>query len=456
MPAMTRRLFLSSAATALAGCDAIHRVSPLADAVRKIEVAAFEGGYGIEWHQRIGRQYNALMAGKGVVTDVWGDQRVEEKIKPRILRGDAPNLILANRFPIWLMIGAGEMHAWDTALDKPGWGVEKTQTKWRDQFQPGMLDIYSTGKSVYAIPTSYGGWGCWYDAKMFREHGWTPPKTWSEFSALCDEIKKAGIAPLAYQGKYPYYAWYTIFSVIQRCGGLAAINRINACEANAFSHPDVLHAAKLMQDMARDHLQKGALAMTHTESQNEFVQGRAAMIFCGVWLENEMKATTPKNFEMRCFTVPAVEGGKGNPHLFNGQGMEFMFAPGGAPNFDDAAAFTAYMMSLENGPDMARSIGVISPIKGGVPREVLSPALQSIMDIAEASPGSFSDRVSTLLLEWFGETMQPSLTALLAGTFTPEQFGRAMDAGIESQRANPDIIFPPYNPYDGRKFGEPA
>lgn len=438
------------------GCDV---VKPLPDSRADgvvVEVAAFEGGYGIHWHQKVATQYSALNVERNASAVVWGDPRVSEKVKPRILRGDPPNLILDNRIPIWLMIATEKLAPFDSELDKPAWGLEQENVTWREMFAPGMLDIYEAYGKVYAIPTSYGAWGCWYNARLFREHGWETPKTWSEFEVLCQKILDAGISPIAYQGKYPYYGWYTYFSLLHRCGGLAAINRANGCEPGAYSHPDAIWAARLMQEMSQRYFQKGALAMNHTESQLEFVNDNAALIFCGVWLENEMKSSTPPDFEMRCFTVPGVEGGKGNPLLFNGQGMEYVFASSDAPNLDEALRFCNYMMSRENGPDMANAISVISPIKGAAPREALSPALQSVLDIIDASPSTFSDRVSTLLLEWFNQVMQPCMSALLSGEITPEEFGRRMDAGIEASRQNPDVIIPPFRAYDGAKYGEPV
>src|SRR5690606_15447184 len=132
---------------------------------------------------------------------------------------------------------------------------------------------------------------------------------------------------LAYQGKYPIYGWWTYVCLLQRCGGLAAINRVNAMEPGAFSHPDAVRAARLMQDMAVDHFQRGAMAMNHTESQLQFVNNSAAMIFCGTWLENEMKDSIGPGFELRCFDIPAVENGKGNPDLIYAHGQEFFLVP---------------------------------------------------------------------------------------------------------------------------------
>ena len=435
----------------LAGCDAVHRVRAGADSKKVMEVAVFEGGYGIGWHQKIAAKYSQMHADDGIRVDLWGDPRAVEKIKLRLLRGDPPDVIDMYGLPVWLLIGAGKLRSFTGAVDRPAYG---TDAPWRDLFIKGTLDTYSSAGQVYAIPSAFSAWACWYDARMFRNHGWSVPKTWSEFDGLCKRIRAAGIAPIAFQGKYPSYAWNTFIVFAQRCGGLAAINRLNAMEPGAFTHPDVVRGARLLQEMAVNHFQKGAMAMTHTESQLQFVNGQAALIWCGLWLENEMKNSTPPGFEMRCFNVPAVEGGKGNPALLYGEGAEWIFVPTDARYPEEAVDFCRYMVSLENAPDMAGSIGVISPLKGGTPPSAVGPTLRSVLDMMNDTPGIYACRLSWLLMEWTDQVLNPCIAALLRGEMTPEAFCRRLEEGVAAARANPDIIVPPYVPYDPGAFGE--
>lgn len=437
----------------LCACDAIHRPAGHTGNKVVVEAAVFEGGYGIQWHQKIAQRYNEAHASDGVRVDLWGDPRAQDKIKPRILRRDPPDLLLMRQLPFWRLVAAGKVCPLDESLDQTGYGTDRS---WRDCFIPGTLQNYTSGGKVYAVPSVLGAWACWYDARLFREHGWTIPATWGEFDQLCETIQRAGIAPLAFQGKYPRYAWFTFTALVQRCGGVAAINRDNQMQPGAFSHPDVLRAASMLQSLAQRHFQPGALAMTHTEGQLQFVNHHAAMIFCGLWLVNEMKESTPPDFEMRCFNVPAVENGKGNPHLFNGMGTEYVFVPSDARHPKEAADFARYLVSPLNAPDMCGSIGVISPLREGTPREALSPPLQSALDMVGQASGFFNDRLNDLLLEWDNQVMQPNMAALLRGEITPEAFGAALDAGLAAARENPDLVVPEYYPLDPAAYGEPS
>jgi len=437
----------------VAGCDAVRRVPGAGNTETIVEVAVFKGGYGIDWHTKVADQFNRDHADEGYRIELWGDPRTADIIKPRLLRGDPPDLILDERLPLWLLIGADKLLPFNDALMRPAPGSDEP---WGDQFAPGMLDMFRSGEEVYAIPAAYGAWTCWYDAKLFRDHGWEPPTTWNEFAALCEDVKSAGIAPIALQGKYAsFYAWHTYVALIQRVGGVEAINRINALEADAFSHPDAVRAAKLYQDLILNCGQRGAMAMTHTESQLQFMNNQAAMIFCGIWLENEMKDSTPPGFEMRCFSIPPVEGGKGNPAMLPGQGMEYLFVPVDGRHKEIAFEFASYLVSPKYAADMGRSIGVISPLKDATPRDALTPALGSVLDVINESAGIFNVRVRDLLPEWRAQVMHVAISDLCRGEITPEEFGRLLDEGVALAVADPDVMKPPFVALDPALYGEP-
>ncbi len=376
-----------------------------------------------------------------------------EKVKPRMLRGNPPDMLLIYDMPIWVFIAAGKLRPFDDALDEPAYGSDRT---WRDCFIPGTLDNYTSDGKVYAIPSTFTAWACWYDARLFRERGWEIPRDWHAFDALCTEIGKTEVAPVAFQGKYPRYAWYTLVSLIQRCGGLAAINRINAFAPGAFTHPDVVRAATLLQEMALRHYQKGAMAMTHTESQLQFVNNQAAMVFCGVWLYNEMKESIPPGFQMRCFDVPAVPGAPGNPRMRHAAGSEFIFMPADSDNPELAFDFARFMMSPVNAPGMSRGIGVVSPLRGGTPPDSVDPPLRSVLEMIDAADGIFRERASEFLLDWQYQVMMPALAGLMRGELSPGECCAWLERGVRNAIAELDRDIPEHRPYDPLLHGEPA
>lgn len=402
-----------------------------------LEVAVFEGGYGIEWHKSMARRYEQLHP--GIHINLWGDPRVDEKLKPRILRRNPPDLASCG-LPAWKLIVAGKLYPMDEALDAPAYGQN---IPWRDSLVHGILSDYQYQGHTYAMPTNLGAWVCWYDQRQFRRHGWKVPQTWGEFTRLCDQIKAAGIAPLAFQGKYPSYAWATLLSLYQRLVPFDRFYAMQDLKPGAFEDPEFVHAARLMQEMATRYFEPGALAMTHTESQLEWVNGRAAMVFCGLWLKNEMKNALQPGFEMRCFPVPMVEGGQGDPRAIYGGGGEDFFVFADAPHPREGLDFLKYLMSMEPAHAYIQRLDTLSPVKDSVKGIKISPELQSAVDVMDHSSRIFSDRLSGLYPEFSRSALQVGLADLVAGKIAPEQFGKKLEAGIDEIRRNPDIYKPP-------------
>jgi N-acetylglucosamine transport system substrate-binding protein len=401
-----------------------------------LEVAVFEGGYGIEWHKAVARRYEQLHP--GIHINLWGDPRVDEKLKPRILRRDPPDLANCT-LPFWKLVVADKLYPLNAALDSPAYGQNRT---WRQSLTPGLLADYTYRGKVYAMPTNLSAWVCWYDRRQFRQHGWKAPKTWDEFMKLCAQIKAAGIQPLAFQGKYPTYAWPTLLSLYQRLVPFNTWYAMQDLQPGAFTSPEFIHAARLLQQMGMQYFEPGAMAMTHTESQLEWVNGRAAMVFCGLWLENEMKNAIPPGFEMACFPVPMVEGGQGDPHAVYAGGGENFVAFAEAKHPREALDFLKYMVSLESARSYIQRLDTLSPVQGSVKGVPLSPALQSAVDALDQSTRLYSDRLSELYLEFAKNTEPDALADLLSGKITPEQFGARLEAAMEQVRRDPEIYKP--------------
>lgn len=69
------------------------------------------------------------------------------------------------------------------------------------EIKPAYLEIaknleYVPEDGVFSMPYVANAAGVLYNKDMFEEHGWEIPTTWSEFTALCDEIQSEGIQPL--------------------------------------------------------------------------------------------------------------------------------------------------------------------------------------------------------------------------------------------------------------------
>jgi N-acetylglucosamine transport system substrate-binding protein len=92
------------------------------------------------------------------------------------------------------------------------------------------------------------------------------------------------------------------------------------------------------------NFQSGCIGMSHTESQMEFLVGRAAMIPCGTWLHSEMRELLPPDFEMEFMLCPHFADGKGDASLVAaGPDSKGWCIPAKAKHPDVAADFFRYM-----------------------------------------------------------------------------------------------------------------
>lgn len=426
------------------GCG-LFRISGEENGVPHVEMAVFDGGFGISWHRETLDKYLDLRqkSGHPLKVDMWGDARVVDKLRPRILRGSPPDLSDAF-LPFWKLVVADVLYPLDEWLDQPAVGQENKT--WRESFIRGALNPFTYEGKVYGIPLIFNAWLVWYDKTLFEQHGWNQPKTYAEWMKLCETIQAAGIAPIAFQGKYPQYADAFFWSILQR---LAGIHKVEACQnflPGAFLDPAIVQTAALLQDLAQRYFQEGSLTMSHTEAQMEFCNRRAAMIHCGMWLENEMRQAFPKDFHLSCFTIPRIEGGKGDPTAtvaFGNQAF-FVYRQGGNPR--EAGELLKFMLSRENGREWAKMVSTVSSIQGATVREEATPGVASALDIIDQAAYTFDNRLYDLFPTWRGESWLPTLEKLMNGRITPQHFSQTAEESIERLRQNPAIYKPPPRP----------
>jgi len=173
----------------------------------------------------------------------------------------------------------------------------------------------------------------------------------------------------------------------------------------------------------KGYFQKGAMGMSHTESQMEFVLGRAAMIPCGTWLGSEMKNQLPKNFHMAFINPPILKGGK-DPTATSA-GVETWIIPAEGKNHDVAADFFKFMTSLDMAKQFVIKKNTLMAIKGSDDQELPPDLVGAAQCAAKASALWDADYAN-----WY-QTMrkdvESAMAALLNKEKTPEQALDAME-----------------------------
>ena len=432
----TWHLSVLALAALLAGCGSGNKAT--AD---KVEFASFDGGYGIDFFQQAAKEYSEKHPGTNV--EVWGSNRVWEQLQPRYVSGDVPDMCWNGwGMDEWKLIYEGQLMDLTTALDSPGYDGKG---KWRDSFEEKFLLLGQNDGKQYLVPYHVNVNGWWYNPVLFKKNGWEVPKSYEDLLALCAKIKAKGIAPITFQGQYPYYMW-TGFMIpwIISTGGIEAYDAMQQMKPGAWNSPAVVRAAEMVCELRdKGYFQNGAIGLSHTQSQTEFLNNRVAMIPCGSWLYSEMSKDIPSIKEKNAdagemqFMMPPVPLNAKDPTAL-GIGIEPFSVPAKAKNAQKAIDYFKFITTKEKAQQFVREKSTLMAIKGANDIE-LPPLLQAP---AKALADS-KDVWMTQYRNWYKEfdvEAQNAFTALYNKQLTPKQFADRCEAAAEKVRSDPDIV----------------
>lgn len=418
----------------LLGCRSSQKAGH-EEARHEVEVALFQGGYGIDFFERAARAYETIKP--GVTIKVWGNPRIWEQLRPRFVAGNPPDLTWPGwGMDHWPLVYEGQLMDLNAALDGPPFEGSGT---WRETFEPSLLALGAYEGKQYMLPYFFSVHGWWYNRPLFEKHGWKPPRTWSELLSLCERIKAAGIAPITYQGKYPYYAIHGfLLPWAASAGGIKAVDDAQNLVPGAWKSPAMLQAARMIQTLRdRGFFQSGANAMSHTEAQMEFLSGRAAFVPCGTWLHSEMREALPpkEKFEMVYMQPPVLDDGKDPSNICIG--IEPWVVPARAKYRDIAIDFFKYLTTPDNARRFIEEKGTLMAVKGTEGAQY-PPYLKPAAEAFKKSSAVWSVEY----IQWYprlGTESQNAMAALLSGKATPEEFCERVERVAEEIRRDPRV-----------------
>jgi N-acetylglucosamine transport system substrate-binding protein len=212
----------------------------------------------------------------------------------------------------------------------------------------------------------------------------------------------------------------------------------------AWKNPAVLEAAKACKQIGDKYLMAGTLGLSHTESQQMFFMGKAAVIPVGTWLETESRDVIPADFVLRYMNPPAVKGGKGDPssvHAQNDASSDFHI-PTKCKHPKDAINFVKFMTSPEVGKFITESKG--SPLSTiGSEKYIKSQAVASAFEFVKKAKYTWNTRAWESRYPTVQKQVNISLHDLMNGKITAEQFCDQVEAEAGKVRQDPDTLWFP-------------
>ncbi|MDA8440574.1 MAG: ABC transporter substrate-binding protein [Propionibacterium sp.] len=176
----------------------------------------------------------------------------------------------------------------------------------------GMTDALkksSTGDDgkQYFIPSTYYPWAVHYRKSVWDKYGYTVPTTMSEFTALCDQMKKDGLTPIAFADKDGWPAMGTFDIINMRVNGYDFHISLMAGKED-WTGSKVKSVFDTWTSLAK-YQQADSLGRTWQESAQSLQQGKAGMYYLGTFVAQQFTAAEQQ--DLKFFNFPEIDSSVG-------------------------------------------------------------------------------------------------------------------------------------------------
>jgi raffinose/stachyose/melibiose transport system substrate-binding protein len=292
-----------------------------------------------------------------------------ENIIDNDMKAAADSMLSSNKKP-------NIMHSWGGAdlirYAENGWiepltGLSPTLEA---KITEGGLEAFNVNGKLYGYPSTLQQVGIWYNKALFEKAGITQNtmNTWSGFLAGVQQLKEAGITPIAIgaKDKWPVHFYWSYLAM--RIGGIDTFKKVTQ-QGKTWLNEDYLKASEaLLQLAALEPFQNNFQNATYNDASRAFGNHQAAMHLMGDWdvssqRNSSLSGQGVSNRELGLMPFPQVEGGKGKVTDTLG-GVNGWIVPKGKAN-SATIAWLEMLLSEENQrkeAQMGRAIPVLKDL----------------------------------------------------------------------------------------------
>ena len=171
---------------------------------------------------------------------------------------------------------------------------------------------------TYAMPYMANAAGVLYNKDMFEEHNWEIPKTWDEFTALCEKIQDEGVTPLVfgYRDIWTCLAPWNALAV-----DLAPVDVCAQVNAGNTTFADNYREVAEKQKQLLNYTDNNAFAYNYNDACTAFARGEAAMYTIGSYAIPQIQSVNP-DINIDSFVMPGSNDPDKN-YLNSGNDLQF-------------------------------------------------------------------------------------------------------------------------------------
>lgn len=374
-----------------------------------ITIGFAEAGYGREWLESAIKDFKDIHP--EVRFELEGDPLITHNIQNRLeTNTEVRDIFFGMRFETHKWAARGWLEPLDDLYETEVENGLTVEDKLEDYMDGYGRYVTKDGEHQYLLPWNSGASGIFYNAKMFREKGWEVPTTYQGLVDLCntivaDEVNDDAdlnndISPFSWGGTITSYWDFLVQTWWVQLVGTEAYREFLKFESPEVYNPSsptmaaLLKATQAFEDLIVKKPQNSVPACAskdHITMQMDFINGRSAMVVCGAWLENEMRANIPEDFEMALMPTPFMEDalkdddGEYIPVNFTVAG-DYAIIPAAAQNKELAKEFLVFMLREEQLQKYLLITGSPRPFKFTLPElDTLTPCTQGIINIINTS-----------------------------------------------------------------------
>jgi raffinose/stachyose/melibiose transport system substrate-binding protein len=305
-------------------------------------------------------------------------------------------------------------------------------TSWADAILPAFRKFCQLDGKYYMSPESAVAVGLFYNGKLFDDKGFDPPATWSDLMDISESFRADGISPIAVTGTFqPYMGMWWDYLLLRQIGPDAVMD-VAYGDAKLADNPGFLTSANDLADLVEaEGFLDGFEGTDFTAAQASFFQGDAAMILMGSWLQGEMKASIPDDFDLRVASFPTVDGGTGDQAGFFGTALgESVWSESEQP--DAAVDYLRLTGAKDEQTQRVEDLGIVSPYTG-IPGPPGVDGMAELLAVAESSPVTYYyygiSLDEKLTSAWYGPVAK-----LFLGDASPEDMVAEIDSNLDRLR----------------------
>lgn len=233
------------------------------------------------------------------------DEQYYTTVKTKLGAGEGPDIFLV--FPKLANMGAIE-------VAKAGYAADLSDLSFWDRVSPAAKNDMSYDGKPYAVAKGMDILGTFYNKDLFEQAGITElPQDWNSFLEAAEKLKAAGVTPIAMGDKDP---WVIQFGMYQLAANSVYPTdpefdtKLQTGETVLTDEKWVKTINQYKELYDKGYVVKSSLGMASAQAMQQFVDGKAAMIFTGTWDLPGVTASGAAEFERGFFALPGNDAGQ--------------------------------------------------------------------------------------------------------------------------------------------------